>query len=157
MGHALMIMQVVGALAAGQAQDDASEVNAANVSRQGKMEQAIATRRAEKRKREGDKLLALNKARAAKEGVDMSFGSALDFFSETEADLEFEQLMEAQSGVRAKAQSDYQAALIRQRGNQAKTASFFKAATIIGGNSGGSMSFNRASDPWAGMRRVGFG
>lgn len=169
MGEIMMAMQVIGAIGQGvsqmqegQAQEDAARVNAENMRRKGEMEQALASKRAERRKREGERLMARNRAALAAEGQDSSFGSALDFMAETEADLEFQALVEAENGVNANSRSKYAAAIERQRGtmaaDSAKSGALFNTALSIGSAAAGyNNSVPTKKDPWKGLRTSGFG
>lgn len=124
------LLSAAGAVSSGNAQNAASEYNAAMLERQGKAEQAVAQRDAQKERKQ--KELAISRARAV--GASSGGGQDYNLIGDLEEEGEYNALVADWEGAERAAGRRSQAGGERFTGRQAKRAGQLKSfSTLLSG------------------------
>lgn len=118
---------VGGQIQSGRAQQKIADMNAEQAEREAEIAKRNAERDEAQFRREGERLKAIQRARYAKSGVQMTSESPLLVMEETAAEIERDALAIRYGGDIAAARANSQARLDRFTGKQARTSSYYAA------------------------------
>lgn len=120
----------VGAIQAGKAQQQAANYNAMLAEREGREAKQVAASEAREARRRGRRLISSQTAAYGAAGLDIS-GSALEVLADTAEITELDALNIERAGSAEEARAIGRANAERFAGKQARTASYFGAASSI--------------------------
>lgn len=136
------------AVASADAQEDAAFANAKNDKMQANIAAEQAQIEADQVRRNNRIRLGMARANAAKNGVDISGGSAEDVFNDLAVQGELEALSTSYAGQTQSAYLRNRARMSRWEGRQAKSAGYLNAAsTLLSGASKTYNTYKTASGP----------